>query len=58
MLGLVKKLWLLKNEVVNWEKVKKEEMPKYLVKIEKEIEELFGMLYDDIFSAHIKEKLM
>ena len=58
MLGLVKKLWFVKNEVVNWEKVKKEGNSKYLVQIKKEIEVLFGLLDDDRFSAHIKYKLM
>lgn len=58
MLGLVKKLWFVKNEVVNREKVKKEGNSKYLVQIKKEIEVLFGLLDDDRFSAHIKYKLM
>ena len=58
MLGLVKKLWFVKNEVVNREKVKKEGNSKYLVQIKKEIEVLFGLLDDDRFSTHIKYKLM
>ena len=58
MLGLVKKLWFVKIEVVNREKVKKEGNSKYLVQIKKEIEVLFGLLDDDRFSAHIKYKLM
>ena len=58
MLGLVKKLWFVKNEVVNREKVKKEGNSKYLVQIKKEIEVLFVLLDDDRFSAHIKYKLM
>ena len=58
MLGLVKKLWFVKNEVVNRKKVKKEGNSKYLVQIKKEIEVLFGLLDDDRFFAHIKYKLM
>ena len=58
MLIIVKKLSLLKNDVIKWEKEKKAKNAKDLVQIEMELEELTGLVDGAFFPAHRKERLI